>query len=134
LKIAQINYTVEPMDLEAVKVIGKELKQHRIADGISLVDVSKSLRIRKSYIKNIEEGAVDNMPFEAYLIGYIRHYADFLNLDADSYIQQIKGADIEIKPVGSSDIVTDAEFLPSIKIILLTVALTILSFVFVVNY
>lgn len=122
------------MDFEAVKSVGKELKQKRLDDNISLDEVSKQLKIRKSYIKNIENGDVENMPFEAYLIGYVRHYSDFLGLNSDEFIQQIKSSEINIKSVGSTDIITDEEFLPSISLIAITIALTIISFLFVVYY
>lgn len=122
------------MDLEVVKEVGKELKQHRLDKGVSLTDIAKELKIRKSYLKNIEGGEVENMPFEAYLVAYIRNYANFLDLESDNFVQRIKKADIDLKPVGNVDIATNAEFVPSIGLIAFVLLLTIASFLLVVYY
>jgi hypothetical protein len=66
-----------PIDLEK---IGKTLKEKRESQGITLVDVSNSLCIRKSLIDAIESGNWKLLPHEVYVRGYLKEYAHLLNV------------------------------------------------------
>jgi cytoskeletal protein RodZ len=66
-----------PIDLEK---IGKLLKEKRESQGITLVDVSNSLCIRKSLIDAIESGNWKLLPHEVYVKGYLKEYAHLLNI------------------------------------------------------
>lgn len=66
-----------PIDLEK---IGKFLKEKRELKGLTLVDVSNSLCIRKSLINAIELGNWKLLPHEVYVRGYLKEYAHLLNV------------------------------------------------------
>jgi transcriptional regulator with XRE-family HTH domain len=66
-----------PIDLEK---IGKFLKEKRELKGLTLVDVSDSLCLRKSLINAIESGSWKLLPHEVYVRGYLKEYAHLLNV------------------------------------------------------
>lgn len=105
------------MDKEVLKQVGSEFKKKRQSAKLKLADVSKQLRIKKSYIQGIESGDVTQVPSEAYVLGYIRHYAKLLGLRPEDYIERLRSSEQVIQAVGSKDLITVKEFLPSRKII-----------------
>jgi transcriptional regulator with XRE-family HTH domain len=66
-----------PIDLEK---IGNLLKEKREVKGLTLIDVSNSLCIRKSLINAIESGSWKMLPHEVYVRGYLKEYAHLLNV------------------------------------------------------
>jgi cytoskeleton protein RodZ len=66
-----------PIDLEK---IGRFLKEKREAQGLTVVDVSNSLCLRKSLVIAIESGSRKLLPHEVYLRGYLKEYAHLLNV------------------------------------------------------
>jgi hypothetical protein len=66
-----------PIDLEK---IGKLFKEKRESRGLTLVDVSNSLCLRKSLINAIESGDWKLLPHEVYVRGYLKEYAHLLNI------------------------------------------------------
>ena len=66
-----------PIDLEK---IGKFLKEKRESKGLTLIDVSNSLCLRKSLINAIESGSWKLLPHEVYVRGYLKEYAHLLNV------------------------------------------------------
>jgi cytoskeleton protein RodZ len=65
------------IDLEK---IGKFLKEKREARGLTIVDVSISLCLRKSLVIAIESGNSKLLPHEVYVRGYLKEYAHLLNV------------------------------------------------------
>lgn len=117
------------MDKEVLKQVGSEFKKKRQAAKLKVADVSKQLRIKKSYIQGIEDGDVTQVPSEAYVLGYIRHYAKLLGLRPEDYIERLRSSEQVIQAVGSRDIITDKEFLPSPKIISASLGLLVLVYI-----
>jgi cytoskeleton protein RodZ len=66
--------------------IGTMLRRRREEVGQSLETVSAATHIRAHYLKAIEEGRRRELPGTAYMIGYVRTYADYLGLDGDRLI------------------------------------------------
>jgi hypothetical protein len=68
-------------------LISEQLKQIRLNKGFSVEDVSSALNIRKIYIKFLEGENVDieNLP-TVYVIGYLKMYAKYLELDVSDNI------------------------------------------------
>lgn len=60
--------------------ISSILKERRIAAGYDLDEISDELKIRKKYLIAIEDGNFEITPGFAYLHGYIRLYAKYLNV------------------------------------------------------
>jgi cytoskeleton protein RodZ len=75
--------------LEAARV-GEELREARIALGISVEDAATQLRINKRYLQALEEGRVKDLPGAAYAVGFVRSYATALGLDADDAVRRFR--------------------------------------------
>jgi cytoskeleton protein RodZ len=75
--------------LEAARV-GEELREARIALGISVEDAATQLRINKRYLMALEEGRVKDLPGAAYAVGFVRSYATALGLDADDAVRRFR--------------------------------------------
>jgi len=61
--------------------VGAELRTRRTSLGWSLPDVSNTLRIRLPYLEAIEDGRLNDLPGNAYAVGFLRTYAASLGLD-----------------------------------------------------
>lgn len=65
--------------------IGKQLANKREELNITISEAYKALRIRDRYLRAIESGTIDQIPSGIYRAGYIKSYAQFLNLNIDLY-------------------------------------------------
>jgi cytoskeletal protein RodZ len=70
--------------------LGPSLAAARLAHGLELRDAERDTRIRTRYLAALEEEDFDAMPGEAYAAGFLRTYADYLGLDADAYVQELR--------------------------------------------
>jgi cytoskeletal protein RodZ len=84
--------------------IGASLREARTTRGLSAADVQKGLHIRESYLTALEEERWDVLPGEAYAKGFLRAYAEFLDLNGNLYIDEYDSRfahhDEELMPVG----------------------------------
>jgi len=120
------------MNHEVLKEIGIELKMHRQAAGLSLSELSKTLRIRKHYLESIEKANRKNLPSEAYIIGYIKHYAKQLGLNEKDFIDRLKLAkNNKLASVASDNLITDKEFMPGKLVLYISLSLFILLYLLV---
>ncbi|OVE76548.1 hypothetical protein BVX98_05655 [bacterium F11] len=71
---------------EIIAGIAKSLNQRRMSKGLSLIEASRSLKIRVPLLKDLEKGNWDQIPGGVYLIGFLRQYAQFLGLDPDKLL------------------------------------------------
>ena len=74
---------------EAARV-GEELREARIALGVSIEDAATQLRINKRYLQALEEGRIKDLPGAAYAVGFVRSYATALGLDADDAVRRFR--------------------------------------------
>jgi cytoskeletal protein RodZ len=72
-----------------IKSVGKQLRQARIAQEITLEQVSKELHIRTRYLKALEDGDLSTLPSAVQVRGFLRSYADFLNLDSQQLLDSL---------------------------------------------
>lgn len=68
--------------------LGDTLRGERATAGKSLEDVQTDLKIGAKYISAIEEGDLSSFETLAFIAGYVRSYARYLNLDADEAYKQ----------------------------------------------
>ena len=73
-----------------MELIGGYLKKIRERKNISLIIVSKDLNISISILEFIENDDFSKISGDAYTIGYIRSYSNFLDLNADEIVQLYK--------------------------------------------
>lgn len=59
---------------------GERLREERLAKGITLEEASHATKIRSSFLSHIEKSEYDKLPSPAYAQGFVRNYADFLEL------------------------------------------------------
>ncbi len=73
---------------EQKKQIGDLFKSKRQEMNLSLKEVENATSIKMLYLKAIEEGNVDKLLSQIYILGFIKQYASFLGLDGESMIKQ----------------------------------------------
>ncbi|MCE2715716.1 MAG: helix-turn-helix domain-containing protein [Pseudomonadota bacterium] len=75
---------------ESPLTIGQLFKTQRLQQKKSLEDVADSLKIRKVFLQAIEDEQFDQLPGGVYTVGFIRSYAQYLGLDPETIIEQLK--------------------------------------------
>lgn len=69
---------------------GEQLKTRREEKGVSLDEVAQRLRIRRQFLQAMEEERLDDLPGETYFRGFLRSYAEFLDLDGEALLQSYR--------------------------------------------
>ena len=67
---------------------GRYLQAIRLQRGISLEKVSEETRIGLGTLKSIEQEALDELPAEVFLKGFLRSYSKFIDADGDEVIRR----------------------------------------------
>ncbi len=70
--------------------VGQLLRAERTRRGWEIVDVAKHLKIRRALLDAIEVGRHQDLPRGAYAIGFVRSYADLLELDSTELVRRFK--------------------------------------------
>jgi cytoskeleton protein RodZ len=68
--------------------IGSSLRAAREHQKLELSDVERATRIRTKYLQALEEERFDVLPGTAYVKGFLRTYADFLELDGPRFVEE----------------------------------------------
>jgi cytoskeleton protein RodZ len=68
--------------------IGSSLREARIRRGVELAQVEAATHIRTKYLEALENDRFDLLPGEAYARGFLRTYADYLELQADLFVDE----------------------------------------------
>lgn len=87
-----------------LQTVGATLRSRREERGEDLRYVSQVLRIRFPYLKALEDGLIDDLPGPTYAVGFVRTYADHLDLNAEALVGRFKE---EVKDLNSR---TDLHF------------------------
>ena len=86
--------------------VGAALRDARVARNLSLAEVSALLRIREAHLEAIELEDFEQLPGNVYTIGFIRTYAQYLELNESDLIMRFKAASVES---GMADMVFEEE-------------------------
>jgi cytoskeletal protein RodZ len=70
--------------------LGSELREARVQRGLTLEQVTYETRIRTRYLEALEDERFDDLPGEAYAKGFLRTYADFLELDGTQMLARYR--------------------------------------------
>ena len=81
-------------------MIGNILRKEREKKKLSVRDIENETSIRTVYIDAIEKGEYDKLPGEVYAKGFIKNYANFLNLNGEEFVRQFV---MEISAVAATD-------------------------------
>jgi cytoskeleton protein RodZ len=68
--------------------VGSTLRAERERRGLTIDDVAANLRIRRALIDAIEHSRFKELPGAPYAVGFIRTYAEFLELDREEIIRR----------------------------------------------
>ncbi|PXW91350.1 cytoskeleton protein RodZ [Nitrosomonas sp. Nm84] len=72
-----------------VQSVGHILRRARIAKGMSIDDVSRQLRISVQQVEAIEKEDFGKLPGRTFLRGFIRNYANLVQLDSTPLLQML---------------------------------------------
>ncbi|WP_458119117.1 helix-turn-helix domain-containing protein [Paenibacillus sp. Z6-24] len=78
--------------------LGRQLRDARLAKGLSLDDVQEMTKIRKRYLEAIEAGDFKVLPGSFYVRAFIKTYAEAVGLNADELLQEHQDAVPEAEP------------------------------------
>ncbi len=73
------------------ETIGQQLRQARQARSLTLEQVSRATHMRAHYLQAMESGDFDAIPSLAQARGFLRAYANFLNLDPAPLLRSLDG-------------------------------------------
>jgi len=71
--------------------VGHVLRNARLARGLSTEDVSRQLRISVHQVEAIEKEDFDKLPGRTFLRGFVRNYANFIQLDPMPLLESLPG-------------------------------------------
>lgn len=77
--------------------IGTVLAAARQDARLSLDRVARHLRIRPNYLRAIEAGRFDELPGRTYALGFLRTYANLLELDPDAVIEAFRRETADVR-------------------------------------
>jgi len=103
--------------------VGDILRRARIEKKYSIEDIEQAIRVSSQHIIAIEEGRLEVLPGRVYTLGFIRAYAEHVDLDSHRILELLKqqsGEKIAVKeqPGPPTTQLDDYPF-PSIKIFVL---------------
>lgn len=81
----------QPRLVETPDMVGLILCRERERNQKSLADVSSALRIKPDFLKAIETCRYGDLPGATYARGFVRDYANYLQLDARQLVEQLDG-------------------------------------------
>ncbi|MDE1172894.1 MAG: DUF4115 domain-containing protein [Parvibaculaceae bacterium] len=71
-------------------LVGYILRDTRKRRRETVADIAAILRIKAGFLEAIEDCRYGDLPGVAYVRGFVRHYADYLGLDADTLIARLE--------------------------------------------
>ncbi len=113
--------------------LGNYLREAREARGVSLAQVAAETRIIQRYLAALESGEYHHLPGEVYARGFIRNYAQYLNLPAEEMIDMYRAergvsAPIKVVPAAVPPR-TSTIFVPSIwGVVLVVMVLVVVGY------
>jgi transcriptional regulator with XRE-family HTH domain len=77
---------------------GSSLRQVREAQGLTLADAEKAIRVRSRWLRALEEGRLDELPGGSYPRVFLREYASYLGVDPALLLEGLPEPEPEISP------------------------------------
>ncbi|MFL1780947.1 Cytoskeleton protein RodZ domain protein [Candidatus Hepatincolaceae symbiont of Richtersius coronifer] len=84
--MAEKDYHVTEFNVEGYSKLGDYLKVKREEKGLSIEEVVNIIRIRKHFLQALEEENYEVLPERTYALGYLRSYANFLEIKDANYL------------------------------------------------
>ncbi|MBD0344343.1 MAG: helix-turn-helix domain-containing protein [Coleofasciculus sp. Co-bin14] len=99
-----------PTQAEQLKEIGIKLRQLRQEHSISTEEIAAKTHIQLRLLQALEEGESDQLPEPIFIQGFIRRYAEALNLDGSTLAQTFPVNELPINDKTSSQEVAQLAF------------------------
>lgn len=87
--------------------IGRRLKKAREYRNLTLEKAAEATRIRQTYLQALEADDFSAMPSPVQARGFLRNYAQYLDLDLDKIVEELRV--LQPKPVADSEVVFEGE-------------------------
>ncbi|GMO44792.1 MAG: helix-turn-helix domain-containing protein [Termitinemataceae bacterium] len=97
-----------------MKSIGDRFKIERESKGLSIEDVARDTNIAKKYLIALETEDFSVFPAEAYLLGFLKNYGDFLGLDVNELQSLYRVLKIQEQPVPVEQLLNTSPNFPKI--------------------
>jgi len=120
--------------------VGSILSEARKQKGVDLAQVEQDTNIERVYIEALENDDYQKIPAEAYIVGFLRNYSEYLGLNPNDIIKQYKNIKIEDVEIPQEMLFPKKKSIASFKIFifivlaLFIVGVVYLSLVFFLNY
>ena len=89
LSLQNPDEAVEPTE-DTSLTVGAQLRAAREVKGLTLHQVADVLRLRASQVHALEEGDFNSLPGQTFVTGFLRSYANLLDLDAVAIVELYK--------------------------------------------
>jgi len=90
------NFSLKKITNEEIN-FGELLQELRLDKNLEISFISRKLGIKEDYLKAIEKNRLDLLPSGIYRKGFLKKYAEFLELDNKILISKLKDLDAEEK-------------------------------------
>ncbi len=68
--------------------IGNSLREARLRQGLDFPEIEHATKIRGKYLRALEDENFEQLPAQTYVKGFLRTYADYLNLEGQLYVDE----------------------------------------------
>ena len=106
---------------------GATLRQAREARGIDLERASLETNITASYLDALEKELISSFPCDTYLIGFLKNYAEYLNLDSEELVTMYKAVKTQIEPAPLELLLAPKKKVPVYAVVGAVVGVAIIS-------
>ncbi|MCL2209399.1 MAG: helix-turn-helix domain-containing protein [Treponema sp.] len=92
--------------------LGEKLRNARTEKGLSINQVSRDTNITIRYIEALESENFSVFPGEAYVIGFIKNYSSYLDLDVQKSVSLYRALKIQEQPVPAEQLFIHPRHIP----------------------
>jgi transcriptional regulator with XRE-family HTH domain len=86
-----------------MQTIGQKLKAVREEKQLTLEKVFEATRIRAPYLQALEADDFSSMPSPVQARGYLRNYAEYLGLDIDGLLEEVRASNTSVEIITPED-------------------------------
>jgi cytoskeletal protein RodZ len=104
-----------------VESLGEKLKSARESKGYTYDQISWEINIAGRYLEALEMEDFSLFPGEAYVLGFLRNYSEYLGLNGEELISLYRALKIQEQPVPVEQLLKNPANIPRIILIILAV-------------
>jgi transcriptional regulator with XRE-family HTH domain len=86
--------------------LGEKLRTMREEKGLSIDSVARETNIARRYLAALEEEDFNLFPAEAYALGFLKNYSEYLGVDANEMLSLFKVIKIQEAPIPIKELLT----------------------------